>query len=408
MTQTFDLSGFNDFVFDPPVLAESIVEIKAAKMHHIYCSLTGFAYGVMSDEELNTCLRSLLQDMPTAAQKELVDAFAIRHAILSSGPAPSIRFHTNYHTLVNALRADELNGTNKLFGYVMGRFFYDTLTPARHKNSFSTLRQRLDFLIRFQTHLSTLPEKWWDIECEETAVFECMLRIDSIFSFHNAVDSTRHGPKFLAWLENKSNPFDFLALHAIFSSLEADNMGRLTASSPTPSGNAMIISAAMKVLRRRIPKIADGDTKTPPTLIERVYSMTLQNRLSSASTAGQLLQNIQQILTQSDLMGSVSKLERQRLTVAVDQLTTDIEKISFTDRRLDEMKRVNARAARLDGGQTIKHVGEKAAKELDILYGRKKAPKKSTPKAPSKLSPELSAAFDAMMARFSDFGKKEG
>lgn len=406
MTQTFDLSAFDAIAFDPPAMAAAVEEIKANRLHHIHCSLTGYPYGVLADEELNICLRAILQNDPTMSSSKLVDAFVVRHAILSSGPSPALRLHTNYHTLVNALRADEINGTNKLFCYIMGRFFFDVLTPTRAKGSFGVHRQRLDFLTRLQRHVARLPAKWWETECEEAVVLECMLRVDSIFSLNNAVDSSSAAPKFVRWAQQHSNPFEFSILRELLLKLEADKMGQLTLSSPTPSGNAMIISAAMKVLRRRQPKIDANDSITPLTLVERVYSLTIQKRMGPASTAGQLLQNIQQILTEADMAQSMSKLEKQRLTVAVDQLAHNIDQVTFTDKRLDEMKRVNARIARTGGGEVIKHVGPKVAKELDILYGRRPAPKKSTPKPKKQLTPEQATAFDMLMANFKQFSDK--
>lgn len=401
-----NIDAFDDFIYVPPLIDATLNEIILSGNDLIRCSLTGYPYGRLTAEEIKICLLSIFQNNPLMNQNILLDEYYTRHALMSSGPAPSLRIHRDKNTIVNLLRSDADHGKGRLLAYMMGRLFFDAIIPTRLLDTSSNTLARVSFLTRLHGYLMTLPAKWWENdEQPETLVLEGLLRIDAIFSFRTTYSSDTHRVKLVNWLNEQDwDKFDFSGLLAVIDLIEAEGLNRLNKidRSQLPQGNAMVISAALHILKSKTMRQALFE-KNHDELTERVREATIKGRIGMGTTAEQILQNIQKILVSSELIGTTSKAEKLELAADIRQLSNEINRISFSDKRLDRMKRVNARIANME--PVIVHSGgERVKNELLRAKGIKKAPAPRKSPSPGKpLDPAKVAEFEDLFAQFSQF-----
>lgn len=125
---------------------EAILDLGLNKIH---CSVTGVAFGTISDSEIMETLQIELSSDIFMEVDDLVDQWELRHWTLSSRPSPAVR-NMNETTLGSMLQTLE-DGHLRVAGYLLGRLMY----PAP-KNQFgiSVHAEKLQFLIGIQRVLA--------------------------------------------------------------------------------------------------------------------------------------------------------------------------------------------------------------------------------------------------------------
>lgn len=359
--------------------------IQAEKLDRLYCSLTGVEIGSISVAEITHCLLvDASQDSLISAEK-LVDEFAIRHAIMSNGPAPSLRLYRTRNILLSVLKADE-TGPNRLFGYLAGRLFFESIVSERERNSFENHKAKLAFLIELQSILATLPADWHKslthIDEEPTSpvskaigkaevsvgitplpaplpkiaqrCLELLIQIDGIFNLRSKLYSDRTRQR-LVYFRDESN-LNLRELLSILEDLESDAIIRSSKNSFEPKSNSQIVTLAVESIGWRQKRIED--------LVEKIDEATEKRRIHTQSTAAHLISSLSAILENSNLAGGIQPKDKMKIESTISALSNELK---VTDQRIEQTVKI-ANRANAESGKVQIRKGEKPLSALVELF----------------------------------------
>src|SRR5690606_2363492 len=105
------------------------------------------------------CLMVEVVDDSFRSAEEMVEEFAVRQALMSTGPAPSLRIYRTRNVLLSTLKADA-SGPNRLFGYLAGRLLFESIVSSRLRDGFENHKAKIAFLVELQESLAALGEGW--------------------------------------------------------------------------------------------------------------------------------------------------------------------------------------------------------------------------------------------------------
>lgn len=376
-----------EFDFGSSVIQDAMAKIKSRGLNKLYCSLTGAEYATLSNSEIELSLRVELQRVPLIDVDQLVNAFVLRHAALSSGPCPSLRVHKDHSTLLYLLKSSE-QGPTRLICYLTGRLFFEALTAEKEINSLSNRMAKLAFMRKMQVRLANLPKDWSQSlsaadELDNAAAkavgilhivggqqmspieegkaaqssLEILTRIEAIHNIRHKFYSHKLRTDLLAFRD--SEQFDFFQLNSLLNTLEQDAIIRLSQQRTQPMGNAMAITVALEALnwtRKRHGSARD------------TYMESIEKGIKDGKFGTGTISSVQ-VVAIKDLVDkpSLSKKDKMDLESVLKDLKRNVESVTSGDKRLEKLRTHYEHAGRsnetrgklkVSPATALKHVAE--------------------------------------------------
>lgn len=364
--------------FHTNILESAVDSILHEHYDAIRCSLTGRIYGYVSREEIRSCLQVELSNNPMANEDSLVEAYALRYAILCTQPAPAFRIVKNHKHLLQMMRAEK-NGRINIFCLVAGRLFFEHLVREQDVDSWDNRRAKVSFLGFLQESLLRLPSEWWNSltpQDEEVTVsdeairmlsemmnaapsiqeeckaaqrcFEALLRIDGIHNLRNALMRNSLRRKLLSFRE--SDEFTFSQLLMMLNRLEADTVAQMERTQRSPDGNAMTFFLALDVLAQHGKRVE----KLRELFEDKWRKGVAETRLSN------LWSELRAIGLGS---GELDETRLNKLHGLMNRANVELNVTSFSEKRRDYLESfVARRSAQVGNVQTVR--GARALKDM--------------------------------------------
>lgn len=421
-------------VFGQDRIDEVLELICDRELNRITCAETGTQYATIDDDEIRLCLEMEVGISPFITIDELIESWSMRHYIVCSGLAPSIRFHKDRNTMLRLSKGQD--GKAKVLCYLAGRLFFEALIPSRLIKSTEIRRARLTWATQFRRRIDNLPAKWHesltaDDESMKTAdaavnilsmaaklkpsaesegkaaqlCLEALLRLDAIHNLRHSFYNVQLRNSLIAFRDSEN--WTFWQFRKLLDSIEADGIIKLQGQKSPTIGNSMAISMALDALnwsRRR-----HGISKEK--FLENFEQGRSGDKFESIGvgmSGNALLNSIKELMNTGQ---PLSKQNKRELESALRDLQRDINSVSPADKRLEAVRRDVAKYG-IQSGVVTKIAGDTVTKHLAQSYADHNIPlpaplqakfesitrdskaRKAITKSPSKSSQRLAQKYD--------------